>query len=81
MKKFVKLQINSEKLIKNEDLLRLRGGYEDCFYCVCGFCPDFYGACNPVWASDLETALHEYEPYCGGRGVSCNGNGCPQWYC
>ena len=34
MKKLKKLQINNEKLMKNEELLRLRGGYEDC-HCIC----------------------------------------------
>jgi hypothetical protein len=30
MKKLVKLQINAKKLIKNEELLTLRGGYGPC---------------------------------------------------
>ena len=34
MKKLGKLEINSEKLMKNEELLILRGGYGDC-HCVC----------------------------------------------
>jgi hypothetical protein len=33
MKKLNKLQINSEKLLKNEELIALRGGYGGC--CVC----------------------------------------------
>jgi hypothetical protein len=34
MKKLNKLQINSEKLIKNEELILLRGGYDyNC--CIC----------------------------------------------
>ena len=34
MKKLSKLQINAEKLLKNEELLTLRGGY-DYGYCAC----------------------------------------------
>ena len=33
MKKLNKLEINSEKLMKNEELLTLRGGYGS--YCTC----------------------------------------------
>jgi hypothetical protein len=34
MKKLQKLQINSEKLMKNEELITLRGGYEgNCCFC------------------------------------------------
>jgi hypothetical protein len=57
MKKLSKLQINSGKLMKNEELITLRGGYGGC--CVCAlngihmaatthdecdlFCKDFGG--------------------------------------
>ena len=34
MKKLKKLQINHEKLMNNEELLKLNGGYNDCG-CVC----------------------------------------------
>ena len=34
MKKLVKLHINSERIIKNEELLILKGGYGDCM-CFC----------------------------------------------
>jgi hypothetical protein len=34
MKKLNKLQINSEKLMKNEELMTLRGGYGPCT-CLC----------------------------------------------
>jgi natural product precursor len=33
MKKLNKLQINSEKIMKNEELLTLRGGYDCNYYC------------------------------------------------
>jgi len=35
MKKLNKLQINSEKMMKNDELLRLRGGGYDPLCCVC----------------------------------------------
>lgn len=35
MKKLTKLQINSEKLMKNRELLTLRGGYEGAETAVC----------------------------------------------
>jgi len=35
MKKLGKLSINPEKLMKNEELVSLRGGYEGMAVCVC----------------------------------------------
>jgi hypothetical protein len=35
MKKLNKLQINSDKLIKNDDLIALRGGYDGSHCCFC----------------------------------------------
>jgi hypothetical protein len=35
MKKIGKIKINSEKVIKNEDLVNLRGGYDDWHYAAC----------------------------------------------
>ncbi len=35
MKKLTKLQINPEKLMKNEELLMIRGGYDQCEYWCC----------------------------------------------
>jgi len=35
MKKLGKLLINPEKLMKNEELLNLKGGYEGMAVCVC----------------------------------------------
>jgi hypothetical protein len=80
MKKLGKLNINPEKLMKNEELILLQGGDENCYYCVCGFVGGYQGACNPVWRNSLEQALIDYNAYCGGSGCTCNGNGCPQWY-
>lgn len=82
MKTLGKLDINPEKLIKNEELTTLRGGYgESTFYCVCGMCGGFSGECYPVSAHDLSAALQEFNVHCGGMGVSCSGSGCPQWFC
>ena len=33
MKKLVKLDINTEKIMENEELKTLRGGYSNCCYC------------------------------------------------
>jgi hypothetical protein len=33
MKNLGKLSINPEKVMKNEELLRIRGGYENCWNC------------------------------------------------
>lgn len=37
MKKLGKISINPEKVIKNEELVNLKGGYDGCarFYCEC----------------------------------------------
>jgi hypothetical protein len=48
MKKLEKLSINPEKVIKNDELVNLRGGYDPCpcdpgysyFYCQCWY-PDW----------------------------------------
>lgn len=43
MKKLSKLNINSEKLMKNEELVTLRGGYGDyCCFCWIGNTPKGY---------------------------------------
>lgn len=57
MKKLEKLQINSEKLIKDEELITLRGGYGDCWWCWVT-CPDgsLSGqCCGPSWTYVWET--------------------------
>ena len=35
MKKLGKLSINPDKIIKNEELVNLRGGYDDKLFCEC----------------------------------------------
>jgi hypothetical protein len=59
MKKLNKLQINPEKVMKNEELLILRGGYgETNCYCICAaYMPDAQ-ICGHTWAyapSDCNT--------------------------
>ena len=65
MKKLNKLQINSEKLMKNEELVTLRGGYDPwvgtCCECIYSDGSKYYfdtnvveeclGACVPMGAS------------------------------
>jgi hypothetical protein len=50
MKKLKKLQINSDKLMKNEDLLALKGGYgaQNCgIICsTAATCTSYAGDCN-----------------------------------
>lgn len=49
MKKLNKLQINSEKLMKNEELIALKGGYGEPCWCVCipgGYLLSGYGDCG-----------------------------------
>ena len=62
MKKLNKLHINTEKLIKNEELITLKGGYGTCYGCYssmgtllgtfygCGFTPEeaLY-ICRTMW--------------------------------
>jgi len=83
MKKLGVLRIQNRLILSNEELLMLKGGEEDeeCFYCTCGTCEGFYGACTPVWAHNISEALQIYSQYCGSQGVTCMGDGCPQWYC
>lgn len=52
MKKLNKLQINSEKLIKNEELNTLRGGYDGCT-CDC-YTWEGQFVQNINWAGALE---------------------------
>ena len=44
MKKLGKLTINPEKVIKNEELVNLRGGYGNC-------------SCNIAWPDGAQTTL------------------------
>ncbi len=49
MKKLKKLQINPEKMMNNDELIMLRGGY-GWWYCFSeGYIPNCYGYLGPVW--------------------------------
>ena len=45
MKTLKKISINPEKVIKNEELVNLRGGYNGCT-CICGNGRSIYGPIN-----------------------------------
>lgn len=50
MKKLHKLQINSDKLMKNEELITLKGGYDGTCLCMCipgGTLVSESGDCGP----------------------------------
>jgi hypothetical protein len=52
MKKISKLQINSEKLMKNKELLTLKGGYDGWLVCIGGSdpgCSAWAGNCTPEY--------------------------------
>jgi len=60
MKKLTKLNINPKKVMKNEELVTLRGGYgEGGYMCECG---------DGVWAHDCAISL--YGMFCF-RGWAC----------
>jgi hypothetical protein len=73
MKVLGKLQINSEKIIKNEELMNLRGGYDfppNCeaprflMHCYCLYNPGEWDGC---YNNDYEwsRAIEEYCNYIG----------------
>jgi len=77
MKKLGKLSINPEKLIKNDELVNLRGGYEGGYgsqkiwNCYCGFetgTPTF-----EICAGDTVEALQAAGDLCAGQGATCSG--------
>lgn len=66
MKTLKKLAINPEKVIKNEELANLKGGYW--FMCVCS---DGSG----MWQDDyydVQEMIDDIEQYCSPGGGSCN---------
>jgi len=56
MKKLGKLSINPEKLLRDEELVKLKGGYHAC--CICGNGHSIYG---PLSRSECQSD-------CGGSG-------------
>jgi natural product precursor len=65
MKTLKKLTINPEKVIKNEKLVNLKGGYAGCV-CICGNGQAIYGPLNQT----------ECEKDCEGAGY-----GAGRWSC
>ncbi len=78
MKKLGKLSINPEKLMKNEELINLRGGYSGTCAAICEM-PDGGHICN-VSMSEAEN----YATQCGligGRGKwCCDSCSSSSWY-
>jgi hypothetical protein len=77
MKKLGKLEINPEQLIKNEELLKLRGGYNPCTCC----CVNYERACCYGYlvseSGDCPTDCMEvFGPDAGGKCYNC-GPACP----
>jgi len=52
MKKIGKLQVNPEKVMKNEELLKLRGGYGEPCTCLCASADPEYHFCGYMFAPD-----------------------------
>lgn len=76
MKKIRKFTINPEKVIKNEDLVNLRGGVQDAWFkCSCpnGFNPP-YGGANPfcIKADSAQDLLDVIEQRCKDGVGSCS---------
>ncbi len=81
MKKLGKLQINPEKVMKNEELIALRGGYDGGQYIVyvrCGFAPDYTSSCFTVYYDDWNFASAIITQTCWPHGATFSGEGCPQ---
>ncbi len=58
MKKLTKLNINPEKVMNNEELMHLRGGYDAYYTCTCsaGANPPY---ANP-WCKAYDSAIEMY---------------------
>ena len=79
MKKLGKLSISPEKIMKNEELINLQGGYDGAYLCRCGFTGGYTTDCISVSAPSLEDALQAMHHICQGAGATCHGAdlGCP----
>ena len=62
MKKLSKLQINSERLIKNEELMTLRGGYGGVV--ICGCKKDNQTLCGPIEVDNCGFEYGSCKQYC-----------------
>jgi natural product precursor len=78
MKKLNKLQINSEKIMKNEELIALKGGYggSNTVQVRCGFSPNYTSDCFPVSYDNWDMAAQVISTVCGGAGATF-GQSCP----
>jgi len=72
MKKLGKLSINPENVIKNEELVNLKGGYGS-FLCRCGFVGNYTSDSFFVAANDIVEALQIAGDHCDGDGATCSG--------
>ncbi len=79
MKKLKKLSINPEKLMKNEELISLKGGYDSLcgtYRCRCGFTGGYTSSEYVIKADSLEAALQWMggpNGICDGDGATCSG--------
>ena len=71
MKKLVKMNINSEKVIKNEELMFLKGGsLNDCNWCLCN-CNVIIEAWSDYYCS-VESMINAIAEHCNNRNGSCS---------
>jgi len=82
MKKLNKLHINTEKLLKPEALMTLRGGYEGgtmglkCYYDY-SYIGCFYTICGINWTEGIELCKAWFGPNIDDCSGGCNEN-CPE---
>jgi natural product precursor len=81
MKKLGKLQFNSEKVMKNEELTTLRGGYNGTRGLNCSSGSVWLGCqytiCEMTWTEAYEMCRSKYGPSVDDAQGGCNVN-CPQ---
>lgn len=65
MKKLDKLQINTEKVLKNEELLNLKGG-DYSYLCRCGGGSYFFVSADDIWE-----AINIAYDYCDYGNTEC----------
>jgi hypothetical protein len=68
MKKLNKLQINSERIMKNEELVKLSGGYGESCLCVCYLLPVSW------WGQyfTFQQMINDINYHCGSGGGTCS---------
>ena len=63
-------------MIKNDELVNLRGGYDNCcdeYSCKCGFTGGYTSSCYNIKKESLEAALQWAASICNGAGATCWG--------